>query len=85
MKNSIRTKTVATAIALAATGTLAGLAGAGTASASAPAPLPAGILVGPFGTGEHCIDEYGSPMLPKTDCFYSVSPAGWYFIGGIGA
>lgn len=85
MKNSIRTKIVASAMALAATGTLAGLAGAGTASAGAPLPPPSGVLVGPFGTAQACIDAYGSPMLPKTDCFYSVSPAGWYFIGGIGA
>lgn len=85
MKSTIGTKIAATALAVAAAATIGGVAGTGAASASAAAPKPVGKLVGPFGSASICISAYGRPMLPRSECFYNVSPAGWYFIGSIGA
>ncbi|MEU3475863.1 hypothetical protein [Rhodococcus sp. NPDC006774] len=85
MTTTLRRKIASAALAVAATATLAGLAGTGTASAGAPNPLPPGQLMGPYGSVDQCRAAFGKPMLPKTGCFYSVSPAGWYFVGGIGA
>ena len=89
MKNTIRTAVAASAATLAAAAVLGGAAlGAGTATAGKPAPIN-GHAVGPYPTISDCRDGFGSPMLPKTDCFYNVSSdphnSGWYFIGGIGA
>jgi hypothetical protein len=85
MTNSIRTKIAASALTLAAAAIIAVGAGAGTATAGAPTPLPAGTAVGPFASPEDCRAAFNRPWIPKTDCFYTVSPAGWYFVGGIGA
>lgn len=83
---SLRTRLAAATMSVAAVTAIAGgIAGSGTASAGAPLPPPAGHLVGPFGTPDHCRGAFGRPYLPKTDCFYSASPTGWFFIGRIGA
>lgn len=88
MKNTIRRTVATSAATLATAAVLGGLVGAGTATASKPAPIN-GHAVGPYPSLEECRDGFGSPMLPKTDCFYNVSSdphnSGWYFIGGIGA